>query len=62
MGVLILKVVHARSLLCYWAAKKLGMSMTEIANRVGLTQPAVSIATRRGEEIATQNGYSFFDE
>jgi hypothetical protein len=37
------------SLLCYWAAKKLGMSMTEIANRVGLTQPAVCIKARRRE-------------
>ena len=50
------------TLLCYWAAKKLGISMTEIANRLGLTQPAVSIAARRGEEIATKNGYSLFDE
>jgi hypothetical protein len=56
------QVVKARSLLCYWAAKKLGMSMTEIANRLGLTQPAVSIAARRGEEIAKQNGYSLFDK
>ena len=55
-------VVQARSLLCYWTAKNLGMSMTEIANRLGLTQPAVSIAARRGEEIATQNGYSLFDQ
>ena len=29
---------------------------------LGLTQPAVSITVRRGEEIATQNGYSLFDE
>jgi DNA-binding transcriptional LysR family regulator len=36
--------------------------MTETANRLGLTQPAVSIAARRGEEIATKNGYSLFDE
>ena len=56
------QVVQARSLLCYWAAKNLGMSMTEIANRLGLTQPDVSVAVRRGEEIATQNGYSLFDE
>jgi len=42
--------------------KKLGMSMTEIANRLGLTQPAVSIAARRGEEISKQNGYSLFDK
>jgi DNA-binding MarR family transcriptional regulator len=38
-----------------------GYGMTEIANRLGLTQPAVSIAARRGEEIATQNGYPLFD-
>ena len=51
------QVVQARSLFCYWAGKKLGMSMTEIANRIGLTPPAVSIATRRGEEMARQKGY-----
>jgi len=31
--------------------KELEMSMTEIANRLGLTPPAVSIVTRRGEKI-----------
>ena len=51
------QVVQARSLLCYWATRELGMSMTETANRLGLTQPAVSIAVRRGEEIAKQKGY-----
>ena len=51
-------VVQARSLLCYWASKELGISMTEIANRLGLTQPAVSIAARRGEEIVRQKGYT----
>jgi len=56
------QVVQARSLLCYWTSKKLGMSMTEIASRLGLTQPAVRSAARRGEEIATKNGYSLFDE
>jgi len=56
------QVVQARSLLCYWAAMELGMSMTEIGNQLGLTQPAVSIAARRGEEIARQKGYSLFDK
>jgi len=36
--------------------------VSETSNRLGLTQPAVSITVRRGEEIATQNGYSLFDE
>jgi hypothetical protein len=38
------------------------MSMTEIANRLRLTQPAVSIAARRGEEMAKQKSYSLFDK
>jgi REP element-mobilizing transposase RayT len=54
------QTVQARSLMCYWASRQLGLSMTEIANRLGLTQPAVSIAARRGEEIARRKGYSFF--
>jgi hypothetical protein len=33
-----------------------------IANRPELTQPAVSIAKRRGEEIAKQKGYSLFNK
>ena len=56
------QVVQARSLLCYWATRELGMSVTETANRLGLTQPAVSIAAKRGEEIAKQKGYSLFDK
>ena len=35
-------------LLCYWAARELGMSMTEIANRLGLTQPAVCNCGKAG--------------
>ena len=54
------QVVQARSLLCYWAVKKLRMSMTEIGCRLGLIQPAVSIAARRGEEIARHYGYLLF--
>jgi len=52
------QVVQARSLLCHWASKELGMSMTEIAKCLILTQPAVSIAANRGEEIARQEGYT----
>ena len=56
------QVVQARSLLCYWASNELGMRMTEIAIRLGLSQPAVSIAARRGKEIARQKGYSLLDK
>ena len=50
-------VVDARDLLCYWASKELVMSKTELAKHLNLTQPAISIAVRRGEKIAKENQY-----
>ena len=44
--------VRARSLLCYWAVSKLGFSATELSKKLGVSQPAVSIAVKRGEKIA----------
>jgi len=55
------QVAVARSLLCYWASKELGMSMTNLAKRLNLTQPAISIAARRGEKIAIENQYTLID-
>jgi REP element-mobilizing transposase RayT len=50
--------VTARSLLCYWAVRELGYTATELAKRLGMTQPAVSYAVRRGEQIAKERGYN----
>lgn len=44
--------VKARSLLCYWAVRKLGYSATELSKRLGVSQPSVSISVSRGEKIA----------
>jgi putative transposase len=44
--------VKARSLLCYFAVRKLGYSATELSKRLGVTQPSVSISVKRGEKIA----------
>ena len=55
------QVAVARSLLCFWASKELGMSMTDLAKRLNLTQPAISIAARRGEKIARENQYRIVD-
>lgn len=49
--------VRARSLLCYWAVRELGLSATEVGRRLGLSQPAVSRAVVRGEKIADEEGY-----
>jgi REP element-mobilizing transposase RayT len=50
-------LVKARSLLCYWAVRELGESMTAMARRLGLSTPAVSKAVNRGRVIAETNGY-----
>ncbi len=46
------RTVKARSLLCYWAVRKLGMRATELSKKLGVSQPSVSISVKRGEKIA----------
>ena len=48
--------VKARSLLCYWAVRKLGYSATALSKKLGLSQPSVSISVKRGEQIAKSKG------
>jgi hypothetical protein len=55
------QVEDAGSLPCYWASKALGMSMTDLAKRLNLTQRAVSIAVRQGEKIARENQYKLIE-
>jgi putative transposase len=46
--------VRARDLFCYWAVRELGATATSIARRLGLTQPAVSVAVKRGERYSSE--------
>jgi len=54
--------VKARSSLCYWTTRELGMSMTELAGKLGLSQPTVSISAKRGEKIAINSGFKLIEE
>jgi DNA-binding Lrp family transcriptional regulator len=54
--------VQARSLLCYWAVRELGMSMAELSRKLQISQPAVSLSVKRGEKLAKDNQYVLFDE
>jgi putative transposase len=49
--------VTARSLLCFWTVKELGLSSIAVADRLGITQPAVSRLAQRGEKLAIENNY-----
>jgi len=54
--------VKARSLLCYWAVRKLGFSATELSVKLGVSQPSVSIAVQRGEKIAQAGQLKLIEE
>jgi hypothetical protein len=54
--------VKARSLFCYWAVRELGFTMADLAPKLNISQPAVSMSARRGERIASEKGYSLMDE
>ena len=49
-------VVKARTLLCYWAVRELGMSMTDVANRMKIAVPTVSVAAKKGGRIVKKEG------
>jgi len=49
--------VKARSRVCYWAVRKLGMNRTGVSKLLGIGQPAVSRAVVRGGKISS--GYEF---
>lgn len=51
------RLVKARSLLCFWAVRELGESMTSLARRLGISTVAVSKSVDRGGQIARENGY-----
>ena len=42
------KTVEARSLLCYWSVRQLGVSMSSLARRLGISLTSVSQSVLRG--------------
>ena len=55
------KRVEARSLLCYWAVRDLGISMAELSRRLKLSLSGVSLSVKRGERIAQENYYKLIE-
>lgn len=51
--------VQARSVLCYWAVRELECNVSSVATKLGLTQPAVSRAVYRGEQLIRESNLSF---
>ena len=47
----------ARSLICFWAVRELGVSQASLARRFNVSEAAISKSVRRGAEIAKREGY-----
>ena len=53
--------VKARSVLCYWAVRELGMNGTDIAEKLGCSQSSVSKSAKRGEAIASEHNLKLME-
>ena len=51
------KRTEARSILCYWATEKLGVTQSQLALMLNRSQSAIVYAVRRGREIVEANSY-----
>jgi putative transposase len=52
------RYVNARSILCYWAVRVLGISTTGMARHLNMTQPAITYAVKRGRIIVEKGNYN----
>ncbi len=55
-------LVATRSVFCHFAVQDRGVTATAVARALGCTQPAVSIAVRRGEQIVNSQVIRLVDE
>jgi putative transposase len=53
-------LVKARSLICFFAVREVGMSMAFLAKRFNISTVAVSKSVRRGEEIVKKEGLELY--
>jgi len=55
------KTVKARSVVCYWGNRELGMSTIELSKKMNVSQPTASQSVVRGQKIARVEKLAFLD-
>ncbi len=55
------KLVEARSVLCYWAVRELGLTLAELSRRLKLSLSGISLSVKRGERIVQDKCYKLVD-
>jgi lambda repressor-like predicted transcriptional regulator len=51
------RMVEARSLLCYWAVRELGVSLSSLSRKLRISVPSVSDSVARGHRIAEERHF-----
>ena len=52
------RAAAARSMVCFWAVRELGLPQTQLSHTLRISQPAISKAVSRGEKIVKDNAFS----
>ena len=55
------KRVKPRSLSCYWAVRELGIPLTELGRRLGISVAGVGYSVERGEKLTKENDYQLIN-
>ena len=53
--------VLARSLLCFWAVRELGVPLRDLAKKLGMSGPGIGYAVGQGVPIALENNYQLIE-
>ncbi len=51
------RTVEARSVLCFWANRELGISTVELARRLKIAQSTVTQSVARGEKVVAERRF-----
>jgi len=49
--------VKAKSLVCYWAVRELGVPLSELASFFKMSAPGIGYAVERGEKMVRSDGF-----
>lgn len=55
------RAVKARSVLCYWGARELGLSAVEISKKLNITSSTASESVARGRQIVEEQKLTIFN-
>ena len=56
------RIVQARSVLCYWGTRELGMSAVSISKKLNIASSTASESAMRGRQIVEEHGLKLLEE